>query len=601
MRNKKLLIIDFDKESLHSLSRFLEAEGFKIVTSNDGLAGLEMFLAENPHLVILEAMLPRLDGFDLCTKITTAFPTKVPVIIVSGVYRDSLSKTEALRSCGASAFFPKPVKKEELLSTILELLNLRGPEKEIELSKAPQPVDKLEILSQQSLKAFQATSKPEDGRKKKLDDLIDEELKEAFGTLTIKPKEKEKRIKKQGASPEIDNMLKNTLAEFGLKPEKKKTAAVAPSKPTNRNDEAWDQIPALAVPEQKKKANPERQERRPEPEALMGELKVEPKKQEHKQQPGIEPGRKSEHKPEPKEATKPTPQEPRLEVGSVSEKRLSQTSPYDRYAEKKKNQPPPRVMIFGLAVLVVVGSVFVIFRPHKHASPPPVEQTALQTADIQNTGLDQQAQDNPTVVAEKPKPQKDNPQKIPPAKKIVQNVGAGEATDDKIEPLLPASIPNFQTQMTSQKPADFPAGTQTGENQPKENGGEQQLNSGAEKPAGEEPAADTAAKPAVTKLGDLVPLEQTATPPQVLKMIDPVYPPLAFQREIQGTVTVNALISENGDVLQIVTLNSQVKGYGLEKATEAAVRRWKFKPATKDGVNVRVWKPLSITFKTPKK
>ena len=595
MRNKKLLIIDFDKESLYSLSRFLEAEGFKIVTSNDGLAGLEMFLAENPHLVILEAMLPRLDGFDLCTKITTAFPTKVPVIIISGVYRDSLSKTEALRSCGASAFFPKPVKKEELLNTILDLLNLRAPEKGIEVSKAPLPVDSLEILSQQSLKAFQATPKPEDGRKKKLDDLIDRELKEAFGTLTIKSKEKEKRVKKQGASPEIDNILKDTLAEFGLKPEKKKSAAVAASKPTNKKDEFWDQIPALAVPEHKKKANPERQERKPELEALRGALKVEPKK------PEPQPGHKPERKPEPKEATRPVPQEPPIEVGSFAEKRLSQTSPYDKYAEKKKTQPPPRVMIFGLAVLVVVGSVFVFFRPRKHASPPPVEQTALQTADIQNTGLDQQAQNNPPVVAEKPTPKKDNPQKIPPAKKDVQNVGAGEATTDKIEPLLPTSIPNFQTQMTGQKPADSPAGTQTSENQPKGNAGDQQLNSGAEKPAEGEPAADTAANPAITKLGDLVPLGQAATPPQVLKMTDPVYPPLALQREIQGTVTVNALVSENGDVLQVAILNSQVKGYGLEKATEAAVRKWKFKPATKDGVNVRVWKPLAITFKTPKK
>jgi len=84
-------------------------------------------------------------------------------------------------------------------------------------------------------------------------------------------------------------------------------------------------------------------------------------------------------------------------------------------------------------------------------------------------------------------------------------------------------------------------------------------------------------------------------------MTDPAYPPLALQRQIQGTVTVNALISENGDVLQIAVLNSQAKGYGLERATEVAVRKWKFRPATKNGVNVRVWKPLSITFKTPKK
>jgi TonB family protein len=66
-------------------------------------------------------------------------------------------------------------------------------------------------------------------------------------------------------------------------------------------------------------------------------------------------------------------------------------------------------------------------------------------------------------------------------------------------------------------------------------------------------------------------------------------------------VAINALISENGDVLQVVVTESQATGYGLEKAAETAVRKWKFKPATKDGVNVRVWKPLLIVFKTPKK
>ncbi|MFQ6089087.1 MAG: response regulator transcription factor, partial [Candidatus Methanofastidiosia archaeon] len=116
MRNKKILIVDFEEESLNSLVSFFQAKGFQIVTATDGLSGLEKFEAEKPDLVILEALLSKLHGFDLCNKITCEYDRKVPVVIVTGIYREMRFKIEALRSYGASAYFEKPYQKEELLT-----------------------------------------------------------------------------------------------------------------------------------------------------------------------------------------------------------------------------------------------------------------------------------------------------------------------------------------------------------------------------------------------------------------------------------------------------------------------------------------------------
>jgi len=97
--------------------------------------------------------------------------------------------------------------------------------------------------------------------------------------------------------------------------------------------------------------------------------------------------------------------------------------------------------------------------------------------------------------------------------------------------------------------------------------------------------------------GALVALDQVESPPVLMRKVDPKYPPLALKSNAGGTVTVNALISEKGDVLRTEILRGVKDGYGLESAAETAIRLWKFRPARKDGVNVRVWKAFDITFK----
>jgi TonB family protein len=116
-------------------------------------------------------------------------------------------------------------------------------------------------------------------------------------------------------------------------------------------------------------------------------------------------------------------------------------------------------------------------------------------------------------------------------------------------------------------------------------------------PSQEEPADPLAAPAAKLKTGDLVPLGDVDVLPQVIKTTKPAYPPAALSMRVEGSVTVNALVSETGDILQ-TTVVGGIKGQLVfNKAAEAAVRKWKFSPAEKGGIKVRVWKPITITFK----
>jgi len=124
MGMKKILIIDYDQTSLASLSATLSNEGFEVVTAGDGQVGWEKFQSEKPDLVLMEAMLSKIHGFELCDRITKNPARKVPVFIMTGVYRDRVYRTEALRTYGASEYFEKPLDMLKFIASIHGVLTV---------------------------------------------------------------------------------------------------------------------------------------------------------------------------------------------------------------------------------------------------------------------------------------------------------------------------------------------------------------------------------------------------------------------------------------------------------------------------------------------
>ena len=94
---------------------------------------------------------------------------------------------------------------------------------------------------------------------------------------------------------------------------------------------------------------------------------------------------------------------------------------------------------------------------------------------------------------------------------------------------------------------------------------------------------------------NIVPIAQVDTLPVLKERVNPNYPAGAAEKKIEGIVIVNVLISETGDVADVVVTQGLAGGFNEE--TIKAVRQWKYEPAVKDGQRVKVWKQWAITFK----
>jgi TonB family protein len=99
--------------------------------------------------------------------------------------------------------------------------------------------------------------------------------------------------------------------------------------------------------------------------------------------------------------------------------------------------------------------------------------------------------------------------------------------------------------------------------------------------------------------GDLVDLELVDTPPSVVKRVDPVYPAIAKRMKAGGTVTINALITESGNVIKTEIIRGIKGAFGFNQESQRVVGQWKFNPASVKGVKVKVWMPVSVEFKIP--
>jgi DNA-binding response OmpR family regulator len=149
MSEKKILIVDYDSKNLEHMTALFASQNLTIVTANDGQVAYEKYQEEKPDLIILEAMLPKLHGFDLTQKIYSETKGSVPIVIVTGLYKGAQYRNEALRSFGAADYFEKPFDDNQLISSVMNLLS---DEIDIE-EELPDPDTVLSYLSQLSKKA----------------------------------------------------------------------------------------------------------------------------------------------------------------------------------------------------------------------------------------------------------------------------------------------------------------------------------------------------------------------------------------------------------------------------------------------------------------
>ena len=124
MMQKKVLIVDYDMKDTTRVSELLTNYGFEVAIAGDGQAGWDQYSALKPDVVLLEPMLSKIHGFELCQRIRSDSLGRTQVIIVTGTYKDPIYKTETLRTYGIFRYFVKPVDNDKLLAAVNGAFNV---------------------------------------------------------------------------------------------------------------------------------------------------------------------------------------------------------------------------------------------------------------------------------------------------------------------------------------------------------------------------------------------------------------------------------------------------------------------------------------------
>jgi CheY-like chemotaxis protein len=126
-----ILIVDDNAQNVELLQAFLESLPVKIVTAFDGVDALEKVQQHNPDLILLDIMMPRMSGFQVCRKLKSEPRTRdIQVLMVTAL--NELGDIEQASECGTDDFVSKPVNKLELLTRVKSLLRVRHMKSELE-------------------------------------------------------------------------------------------------------------------------------------------------------------------------------------------------------------------------------------------------------------------------------------------------------------------------------------------------------------------------------------------------------------------------------------------------------------------------------------
>jgi TonB family protein len=759
MKDKKVLIVDFDDKSIGPLTKFLEDEGFEVLVERDGEAGLETAKKQNPDLVILEPMLPKLHGFELCSIITHDLEPKIPVIILTKFYREEQFKIESVRSFGASAFVSKPFQGLDMRELIKNILVADEAGK----SEAD-PLTDMEIpdaLSDDALTDLQPGSF-EDLQKEEVKVIAHENPRIELPKSVSEGLQKKEKTQERGYRQDFDAILQDTLTEFTQKktevepaPEAKvamddpflsfipdaKPAVQAPkfesifpdlmpAEPEERipqdeavfsfedlhlpKTESQVSVPELAAMEldlerietpapqlepeddngtqdaiflkfdkmaqaaQPPKSQEEPTSAAPESESpeevlrqaeavtqtLEKELEIkvtkmvekesEPADEFSKQEKTERNKKKTEsenskaladetdgEKPAAKEKAVEIPARPELKdvvaredmfagFGSPEE---TKTKPNIIQAILSKIKGTPTKYIIPFAAVFMIVLVSLVFMIPKLSQDAPVEQASLGvtlegqakspseeiTSDpfeaIQGDSQDttatppltpEQEEDPASDPVESPEPKPEPKSTPPPSLPLVEEeLGSPQVKSQLLGDTRLQQNQNLstepsreQSQSTEAQPTvQPPAAKQETLPPAKENPGNTETTDPVPNKAETELAPVMKRMPDKAKQGDIVSIKAVDTEPEIIQKELPRYPAAAKGRGISGTVLINTLISENGDVLQTVVTRKINSSFGFNEAAERAVKKWKFRPAWKDGVRVKVWKTIPIGFR----
>ena len=427
-------------------------------------------------------------------------------------------------------------------------------------------------------------------------------------------------------SAEIDQFLKSALAGFDFEKEKVKAPKPAPAAekpkpvPTPPPSVAFkpkvEPPPAPAVEKPKAQAAPAPAPEIPAAAPLEPATKntltpgdpgsdISPFFTPGKPKPDAAPAPPVKPAPATKPAFKPAEAPERRPAPAKSEAKATEaeviaaTDLFGAFEETKTRKGPATLVLVGVSVAALAVAGFFVLRPKNSAPKTESLQTqqAVTPANVPASPVEEAPAPKVDPAPVKPKPQP-QAKKQDPAPAGVEAIVPASVTSIVPPPIAPQPGPAAGTDAAKpDAPAiktEEPPVVKTEETPPQ--GSETGAGSAAVPAAtASEPAPVPAAPP--VREGDLIELGAATELPMLVKSVNPVYPSSAQRLGVAGSITVNALIDEKGNVIDTAILKGIQDDMGLGKSAETAVKKWKFQPARKNGVAVKVWKSFVIAFK----
>jgi len=128
MKKKKILLVDDDADFTEAIKLLLESRSYDVTAANDGKEGLKKAQTEEPNLIILDVMMPEMDGYQVCAKLK-ADPRyrQIPILLLTAV-GEAITTTSYTKEMGmrieADDYVPKPIEPIEIVERVEKLLRI---------------------------------------------------------------------------------------------------------------------------------------------------------------------------------------------------------------------------------------------------------------------------------------------------------------------------------------------------------------------------------------------------------------------------------------------------------------------------------------------
>ncbi len=128
----KILVVDDDPDILDAVTMILESQGYEVVSARDGIEGLATLKAENPDLMILDLLMPKMDGFAVCKELQDPRWSKyksIPILMLTSVREEASRRRYELETgleLDVDDYVEKPMSPDILLERVSKLIKKKG-------------------------------------------------------------------------------------------------------------------------------------------------------------------------------------------------------------------------------------------------------------------------------------------------------------------------------------------------------------------------------------------------------------------------------------------------------------------------------------------